>query len=207
MVKANAFKETYMRDMAKWLMVLGFGVLTACSHERPSDYGDQRPAVDKLDDRDSGLQSKDVVTASEQMTRDLLASPNLRQSPVQWTVVVTQLEDRTLDRQFNTNYDIFLARLKTNLAIHGQGQVQLLDNRRKTQELRSKELDGVGGDEFQQGAGPVGMGRMQPNYALHGKVYDMPNRGTNYYLLEFDITDLRTGAIVWANRYEVKVAR
>ena len=44
-------------------------------------------------------------------------------------------------------------------------------------------------------------------YALSGKAYDLPNRGTNYYLLEFNLTDLRSGTVTWINKYEVKVAR
>jgi PBP1b-binding outer membrane lipoprotein LpoB len=35
----------------------------------------------------------------------------------------------------------------------------------------------------------------------------MPNRATNYYLLDFEVTELRTGKIVWIGKYEVQVAR
>ncbi len=43
-----------------------------CSSDKPHGYGQQRPPVDQLDSRDRGLQSKDVVNASDQMAMDLL---------------------------------------------------------------------------------------------------------------------------------------
>ena len=66
------------------------GILTAglviaavgCHEDRPHDYGEQRPPVDQLDPRDSGLQSKDVVAASDKMAMDILGSiPELNESP------------------------------------------------------------------------------------------------------------------------------
>ena len=51
------------------------------------------------------------------------------------------------------------------------------------------------------------MGRVQPDFALYGKAYDLPNRGTNYYLLEFTVVSLKSGVQVWTDQYEVKVAR
>lgn len=186
--------------VASLLLVIG------CAEDRPHGYGQQRPDVDSLSPDDRGLQSKDVVSASDQMARDLLAADDLRRSQVQWTMVTDRMEDRTLGRDFAGNYDIFIQRLRTNLGIHGKGSVQLIENRQKINELRSRELDGPR-DQFQQGSGAAPMGRLQPDFALHGKVFDMPNRGTNYYLMQFDVTDLRSGAIVWSNKYEVKVAR
>jgi hypothetical protein len=202
-----SLKETFMWNNAKTFLALALlTAVAACNQDRPHEYGQQRPDVDSLDDRDRGLQSKDVVAASDQMARDLLADQELRRSTTQWTMVTDQLEDHTLDSRFNTNYDIFIQRLRTNLGIYGKGQVQLIETKRKINSLRSKELDGPA-DDFGQGTGPRPLSRIQPDYALHGKVYDLPNRGTNFYLLQFDVTSLKTGAIVWSGKYEVKVAR
>lgn len=197
-----------MTNAVRAISVMGLLIAVAgCSRTRPAEYERQRPSVDSLDSRDRGLQSKDVVTASDQMARDLLATPKLRRSADQWVMVVDRFEDRTMDRRFATNYDIFIERLRTNLGRYGDGQVQLIENKAKLQSLRSKELDMPAGDQFGQGAAPSGMSRLQPDYALYGKAYDMPNLGTNYYMLEFVVTDLRSGMQVWTNQYEVKVAR
>lgn len=198
-----------MFKAAKVIVALAsFMLFLGCSEDRPHSYGEQRPDVDSLHPDDAGLQSKDIVAASDQMARDLLAAPELRRSQVQWTMVTDRMEDQTLGRDFAGNYDIFIQRLRTNLGIYGKGNVQLIENKRKINDLRSRELDMPRGDQFQQGSGAGGgMGRVQPDYALHGKVFDMPNRATNYYLMQFDVTDLRAGTIVWSNKYEVKVAR
>jgi PBP1b-binding outer membrane lipoprotein LpoB len=196
-----------MLKAAKVFMALASLVLVAgCTQDRPHRYGQQRPDVDSLHPADRGLQSKDVVSASDQMARDLLGADELRRSQVQWTMVTDRMEDRTLGRDFAGNYDIFIQRLRSNLGVYGKGNVQLIENRARLEQLRGRELDGPR-DQFQQGSGAAPMGRLQPDFALHGKVFDMPNRGTNYYLLQFDVTDLRSGAIVWSNKYEVRVAR
>lgn len=196
-----------MLKAAKAVVALASLVLVVgCAQDRPHGYGQQRPDVDSLRADDRGLQSKDVVTASDQMARDLLAAEDLRRSQVQWTMVTDRMEDHTLGRDFAGNYDIFIQRLRTNLGIHGKGNVALVENKRKLESLRSRELDGPR-DQFQQGSGAAPMARVQPDFALHGKVFDMPNRGTNYYLMQFDVTDLRSGLIVWSNKYEVRVAR
>jgi hypothetical protein len=179
------------------LPLLIFAALAGCHQDRPHEIGQARPDPDALHDDDRGLQSKDLIAASELMTRDLLAHDVVRLSPVQLTIVADRFIDETRGRNWAVNYDIFLARLRTNLGIYGQGRVTLIENRATLGGLRSRERDDM----------PAGTARLQPNYALHGKAMDLPNRGTNFYYLQFDLTDLNTGVVVWTNRYEVKVAR
>ena len=197
--------------MIRLKVLLGLALATSliggCTRDIPNDYGDQRRPVDTLDERDRGLQSKDVVSASDLMARDLLADEGLRRANAQWVMVVDRFEDHTMDRRFNANYDIFIERLRTNLGQYGKGNVTLVENKAKLNQLRNKELDGTRGDEFGQGSGGGGPGRLQPDFALYGKAYDLPNRGTNYYLLEFTAVNLHNGTQVWTNKYEVKAAR
>jgi len=197
--------------MIRAKLLLGIGLLSflvgGCTRDIPNDYGDQRRPVDQIDPRDNGLQSKDVVSASDLMARDLLADEGLRRANAQWVMVVDRFEDHTLDRHFNVNYDIFIERLRTNIGQFGKGSVTLVENKVKLNQLRNKELDSSRGDEFGQGSGGGGPGRLQPDFALYGKAFDLPNRGTNYYLLEFTVVSLRSGTQVWTNKYEVKAAR
>jgi hypothetical protein len=194
---------------AKVLLGIGLvaGLIGGCTRDIPNEYGNQRPPVDTIDERDRGLQSKDVVSASDLMARDLLADEGLRRANAQWVMVVDRFEDHTVDRRFNVNYDIFIERLRTNIGQYGRGNVTLVENKAKLNQLRNKELDSSRGDEFGQGSGGGGLGRIQPDFALYGKAFDLPNRGTNYYLLEFTVVSLRSGAQVWTNKYEVKAAR
>lgn len=188
-------------------VTLGGIVLAGCSPDRPDRYGEQRPPVDQLDNRDGGLQSKDVVSASDQMAQSLLADPALNADNKQWVMVVDRVDASTIDAR--SDLDVFLRRLRVNLAKFGKGRVQLVENRDKLRELQSRELDNpAGGDEFGQGPGPrPPAGRIQPDYSLYCKVSDLPNRGTNYYFFEFTVTDLKTGTQPWSDAYEVRVER
>lgn len=179
------------------LLLAGFG----CSKDEPNSYGNERRPVDSLDPDNKGLQSKDVVTATDRMAMELLANSELRKANEKWTMVVMPVEDRTLDRDFTTNYDIFIERLRVKVAQQGHGSVAIVENKARLGNLQNKELDNA----------PAG--RVQPDFALYGKVMDMPNRATNYYLVQFTITSLRdtpsarAGIQVWTGMYEVQVAR
>ena len=170
-----------------------------CAHDKPHEYGQERPPVGELDQRDSGLQSKDVVQASDQMAMDLLADPKLNASKTQWTIVVDRVENLTVNSRFSM--DIFLERLKANLFKHGQGRVQLIENRDKLRELQSRELEGASAGSA---PGPAGI---QPDYSLYARVSELPNRGTSYYQMNFTLTDLHTRQVTWLGAYEVRVAR
>jgi Peptidoglycan-synthase activator LpoB len=182
-----------------------------CYHDKPHEYGQLRPPVEDLDSRDSGLQSKDVVAASDQMAQDLLALPELNQSSHQWTIVVDRVENHTTDAAFDLN--IFLERLRVNLSKYGHGRVTLIENKAQFHGIQDRELEGGGGgggDQFGQGSGAAHGGPsagIQPDYGLYAKITEMPNRGTSYFFCEFTLTNLHSRVQVWTKAYEVKVAR
>lgn len=179
-----------------------FAPLAACDQHRTSEYYGQRPPTDTLDPAGGvGLQSKDLVTATEQMTRDLLNEPELRNSPTKWVLVIDKVEDRTTERYFNTDYQIFLERLRGSLFKYGKNNVALAENRAKLDELRGRELDA------NDAANVMPNQRRLPQYSMYAKAMDMPNRTTNYYLIQFTVTDLQTGMQVWTGQYEVKTSR
>jgi hypothetical protein len=204
-------KGDFMRRQLKALMIVAAGAMSAagCASDRPHDYGRERPSITDLDSRDRGLQSRDVVFASDRLAADLLADPGLNRSDAQWTLVVDRVEDNTIDHRFRQNYDIFIERLRTNIARQGRGRVQLIENKSRFYNLRNKELEGEREDVGQSSGGgqPRAQEATQPDYALYGKAMDMPNRGTNYYLLQFDVVNLRNRQQVWNGEYEVRVAR
>ena len=195
-----------LRSPKVWLSIglLAVPVVAGCS-DKPHGYGRERPPIDELDGRDRGLQRKDVVSAADQMAQSLLGDPALNASQAQWVMVVDRVEARTVDAR--SDLDVFLRRLRIDLARHGKGRVQLVENREELRGLQSRELDSER-DDFGQGGGPrPPAGRVQPDFALYCRVSDLPNRGTNYYLFEFTVTDLRNGLQPWTDAYEVRVAR
>src|SRR5215217_4209559 len=89
-----------------WIGLITLAGLVGCAHDKPHSYGQQRPPVDELDARDRGLQSKDVVQASDDMAMKLLADPNLNASHSRWTIVVDHVENKTVSARHDM--DIFL---------------------------------------------------------------------------------------------------
>jgi len=193
-------------------LAVGFSALIAlsggCTHDRPHDYGQRRPPIDEVTADETGLGSKDVVSSSDQMAQDLLADKDLNASRTQWTMVVDHIDNHTTSSQFNL--DIFLERLRVNLAKYGKGRVALIENKAKLHDIQSRELEGSNerddAGQAARGAAPAPR-NIQPDYALYGKIMELPNRGTSYFLCEFTVTDLRTRQQVWTNAYEVKTAR
>ena len=181
------------------LASLALGIGAGCSHDAPDRYGEQRPPVGELDGRDRGLQSKDVVQASDEMAMKLLADPELNASRDQWLMVVDRVENQTVSARHNL--DIFLQRLQTNLARHGKGRVQLIQNRAKLRDLQAREL------EVERADGQPGPKGIQPDYSLSATISELPNRGTSYYYVQFEVTDLRDRRLAFTDAYEVRVER
>jgi hypothetical protein len=191
------------------LALPSLALLAGCASDRPHEYGENRPAVDTVSPDDRGLQSKDVVAATDQMAQDLLASPDLNHSQNRWTMVVDHVDNETENHRFNM--DIFLDRLRVNLFKYGHDRVALIENKAKYHGLQSNELEGEREDQFQQGdtrgGGTPQYRGTQPDYSLYAKITEMPNRGTDYFYCEFTVTDLRTREQVWTSAYEVRTAR
>jgi hypothetical protein len=179
-------------------------VAAGCS-DRPKDVAEMRPPIGDLDRRDRGLQSKDVVEASDQLAMYLLQLPDFNVGGRK-TMVVTNIENRTTNPRFN--YDIFIQRLRTNLGQQGRDRIFLVENKQRVQGLRTDEIEGTP-DKFQQGDGriPSPAESVQPEYALYGVISEMPNRGTSYYFCEFTVTNLRTREQIPLKPYEVRVER
>jgi hypothetical protein len=218
-MRVTVNKEPTMLSLCKSISALilaSAAVLAGCaSDHKPEGYDRQRPDITEVNSRDRGLQSSEVVEASEKLATELLSLPEVNQSSRRLTVVFTNLEDLTRRRQFN--YDIFLERLKTEMSYKGRDRIAFVTNRDKFYNTRNKELDPVRGerDDFGQGDGGRRGGgappanRIQPDFALTGKVMDLPNRGTDYYLFTFTLSDIRSdgGGTEIPLRYEVRVRR
>lgn len=194
------------------MVAVGGVALVGCS-DKPHGYGQERPPVDQLDSRDRGLQSKEVVDASDLLVQKILALPEFN-GPTRRPVVVTNIENRTTEPNFN--YDIFLQRLKTNIGEHGRDRIFLVDDRAHINKVRSSELETGGGappDTFGQGGHPNNGGgvvvpptSVQPEWELSGVVSELPNRGTSYYHFEFSLNNVQTRETI-PLAYEVRVGR
>jgi PBP1b-binding outer membrane lipoprotein LpoB len=95
--------------------------------------------------------------------------------------------------------DAFTARVRSLLSKHGSGQFVWVMNRAAFYSLRQRELDVDLGPEPQ---------RVQPAYALTAKfqslVHETKDRRSDYYLCVYELTDLKSGDVIWSDQYEVK---
>lgn len=208
--------SVFRKSFAALTLAAAAALAGCASDHKPEAYHRDRPDVTDINSRDRGLQSSEVVEASEKLATELLSLPEVTQSSRKLTVVFTHLDDLTRSRQFN--YDIFLERLKTAMSYKGRDRIAFVTNRDKFYDTRNKELDSVRGerDDFGQGdgsrrggAGAPPANRIQPDFALTGKVMELPNRGTDYYLFTFNLTDIRSngGGTEIPLSYEVRVRR
>jgi len=193
MVRSGSLWAATTTTTTTTIALLIVPMIAGCS-DKPHRYGRERPPIDQIDPRDAGLQSKDVVSASDAMAESLLSDRRLNESKTQWVMVVDRVEMNAVDAR--GDLDVFLRRLKVNLDRMGQGRVTFVENRDRLYQLQSRELDGA-----------PAASRLQPDYSLYCRVTDLPNRGTNYYFFEFTVTDLHRGVQAWTDAYEVRVER
>lgn len=178
------------------------------ANEDPGGYSRQRPPADRLDKRDRGLQSYDILAAADEMAQSLLTLPEIQNAPERLTVVVDRAMNET--STYPRDLQIFLEQLKVELGRRARNRIQLIANRDDYRDFQSRELEQQPGDEFGgAGAGrtPPGSAGVQPDYVLHSEVRDLPNRGTTFYQFAFELTDLQGRTIVWNDAYTVRVAR
>jgi hypothetical protein len=197
-----------MPTIRKSIIAIGLAAVAAlagcASDHTPEGYHRMRPEVTEISTRDRGLQSSEVVEASEKLAAEILSLPEVNQSSRRLTVVFTGLEDLTRRRQID--YNIFLERLKTEISYKGRDRIAIVTNRDTFYRTRSAELDAPRGAERDV---PPAANRIQPDFSLQGKVMDLPNRGTDYYLFTFSLADIRSdgGGTEIPLRYEVRVRK
>ena len=198
------------------VLVLILGLLpavlaqTGCS-STPRNEGTSGGRMDPTSDADSesgglDLRSGDLVTATDRMAEDIgrRLDINNRASPPK--IFVGEIENRTSAP--NQNYQVFLQRLRAQLnssgARHG---LVFIRERGFVEDQRNREY---ANDDASSTAAAY---RSNADYVLTCEVFDLPNRGTNYFLLDYQLVQLRdatsgpdvgAGVIVWENKYEVK---
>ncbi len=186
-------------------------ILAACQTQPPMNRGQSGYRVDPASDspadfRNPSPRSKDLTTATDLMAESIASRIDITDPDNPPRIYVGRIENKT--RNPNHNYQVFLARLRSNLnssgARHG---LEFIRERQFIEEQRGREYGGKDPDST------AAAYRSRADYVLTCEVYDLPSGGTNYFLLDFQIVQLRdaetgpdvgAGAIVWENSYEVK---
>lgn len=199
-----------MKTCFKTALVLGLFVLSACNSP-PQNRGTSGMRVDPSSDAPSELgsrtlRSQDLVTATDRMAQDIAQRLDItnRQSPPK--IFVGKIENKTSGR--NQNYQVFLARLRSQLnSSSARAGLEFVRERDFVETQRDREYGGKDPASTSQAYQP------RADYVLTCEVYDLPSGGTNYFLLDYQLVQLRdassgpdvgSSAIVWENSYEVK---
>ena len=196
-----------MSTARRALWVASLAGLVACQATPPVNQGRTGYRMDPTRDHPSelltlGLRSADLVTATDAMAQDIagrLAYEHFDRPP---RIVVGTIENRTdLPHQ---NYQVFLARLRALLMASGARHgLEFVRERAFVERQRRREYGHVSAAGFES----------RGDYLLTCVMYGLPSGGTRYYLLDYQLVQLRDadggpdlgpGAIVWENKYEVK---
>ena len=196
-----------MRTAAIVMIGLTLPILSACHPTGPVNRGQSGyrmdPTRDAYSEAHTGtLRSADLITATDSMAQDIAGRLNItnRDSPPR--IVVGEIENRT--SMPHKNYQVFLTRLRAQLMSSGASSgLEFIRDRSFVEHQRDREYGRGSGYEYESRA----------DYLLSCEIFDMPSGGTQYFLLDYQLVQLREaktgpdlgpGAIVWENKYEVK---
>jgi PBP1b-binding outer membrane lipoprotein LpoB len=151
----------------------------------------------------TGVESQDLVAVSDTMARKLLAIPEIANATSRPTIVLEPVVNET---RFLINKDIFLTRIRTQLAERATGKIRFLDREMMRTLEKERELKRAG--QVTASSDPNVVEFRGADYFLTGKLQGMTTRtsqGTSDYILySFRIVDARTSEIVWESSAEIK---
>ncbi len=185
--------------------------LAGCQSTPPKNKGTSGGRMETTTDASSeansrDLRSADLVNATDRMAADIASrlDINNRQSPPR--IVVGKIENKTSAPQ--QNYQVFLQRLRAQLNASGaRSGLQFIRERQFVEDTRNEEYGNSDPNATAQAYAS------KADYVLTCEIHDLPSGDTNYYLLDYQLVQLRdaasgpdvgAGAIVWENSYEVK---
>lgn len=184
--------------------------LTGCN-STPKNRGSSGGRMDPTSDAPSesgslDLRSADLIAATDRMAEDMARRLDINNQKSAPKIFVGEIENKT--NRPHQNYQVFLQRLRAELDASGARHgMQFIRERQFVEKERQREY---GNKDPESTAAAY---KSKADYVLTCEVFDLPNRGTNYYLLDYQLVQLRdassgpdtgAGTIVWENKYEVK---
>lgn len=147
----------------------------------------------------SNLSTKDVLAMTQQTAESLLRSRTILERTTRATIVLDSVRDRTsAGVQVG---DLTLARLAVALTRHAGERIVFVMRKADFKVLLRERRTG---SDAAEDALVENEGALKPEFALTGEFYDHPRGRTNYYFCSFQLVNLRTRAIEWADAYEIK---
>jgi len=184
--------------------------LAACQTP-PDNVGQSGRRMDPTHDSSGEYASlapraQDLVAATDKMAQDIASRLDVvrRDSPPR--IFVGRIENHS--SHLARNYQAFLVRLRSQLQASGsRAGLEFIRERDYIEQQRQREYGG------EDPASTAAAYESRADYVLTCEIFDFPSGGTNYYLFDYQLVQLREaatgpdvgpGAIVWENSYEVK---
>lgn len=156
-----------------------------------------------------GIEAHDIVSMTDRMVRDMLATPALAHRKVPPRVVInskyfTNDSDQAINRDLITNR----LRVELNRAAHGRLVFVTRQNIDMVEKARQLKKAGV------TDKGTIGTTRAiaAADFRLTGEIADETERDARTGMIErynqitFEMINMNTGAIVWSGQYEFERA-
>lgn len=151
----------------------------------------------------TGVESQDLASVTDKMARGIIGIPQIARAQTPPIIILDPVINNT---RFPINKDIFLSRLRVLLNSKATGRVTFLDRERMKTLERERALKQSG--QVTSSSNPATVEFLGADYLLSGKLEGMTTRtsqGTSDYVLySFQLTDMRTSAIVWEDFAEIK---
>ena len=154
-----------------------------------------------------GIESQDLISATDRMVRDMLANPTLagRKTPPR---VVVDAVYFTNEGSSRINKNMITDRLRINLNRAANGRMVFAARHQSDMvaaERAKKRTGEVDSGTITQAAAPFGADyRLGGRITTHDSVDARSGLTSRYHLIIFEMIDLETTQIVWGNQYEFK---
>jgi len=156
-----------------------------------------------------GIESRDLLAMSDQMVRDILASPQISAREVAPRIIVDSRYFTNESTQ-RINRNLITDRLRTNLNRFSSGRMIFLSRQNAAMIAEERALKREGATDV----GTTGLTRAQfgADFRMVGNIASQDARdqktGTiqRFTQITFELVDLETGVVAWSNIYDVSRA-
>lgn len=192
-------------------LLIGTLLVLAAGCGPPRNTGQSGYRIDPSSDSPAelgvrSLRSQDLTESTDQMAQDIASRLDITNPDNPPIIFVGEIENRT--SQPEKNWQVFLQRLRSSLNASGAREgLEFVRERRFIEGARQEEYAGRDPEARAQDY------KSRADYLLTATVSDLPSGETDYFLISFQMVQLRDavsgpdvgpGAIVWENFYEVK---
>jgi PBP1b-binding outer membrane lipoprotein LpoB len=154
-----------------------------------------------------GVESQDVVSMTDRMMRDILATPAVAGRATAPRIALDSADFRN-DSSSRINKNVITDRLRIELSRAAQGRIVFVSSEHNAMIEREREAKRSGKTD----AGTIRATKATAgvDYRLVGRInsLDAASRSSGavsrYHQITFELIDMELGTVVWANMYEFK---